>query len=227
MNDNVRFINHNSSRNLSLKLDTMYSTLNFNKNSMIGNPGISLVKIGLIDNKPPLDYNLTNYNKTFYNSNSNINQNETIENSKIKNLKIASSFSAEKELNKDNNKNKYISLFKPLVFQTIKKNSLNENSKINKKRKKKVFNKEYYNGELQNLSNRLFGYNHKKINENMKNLIFGKKEEKEKEEDSFYISNININNDNLIKNREKLLNDAKILSSNYKTSSDYFEKFNY
>ena len=227
MNDNVRFINHNSSRNLSLKLDTMYSTLNSNKNSMIGIPGISLVKIGLIDNKPPLDYNLMNYNKTFYNSNSNINQNETIENSKIKNLKIASSFSAEKELNKDNNKNKYINLFKPLVFQTIKKNSLNENSKINKKRKKKVFNKEYYHGELQNLSNRLFGYNHKKINENMKNLIFGKKEEKEKEEDSFYISNININNDNLIKNREKLLNDAKILSSNYKTSSDYFEKFNY
>ena len=227
MNDNVRFINHNSSRNLSLKLDTMYSTLNSNKNSMIGIPGISLVKIGLIDNKPPLDYNLTNYNKTFYNSNSNINQNETIEKSKIKNLKIASSFSAEKELNKDNNKNKYINLFKPLVFQTIKKNSLNENSKINKKRKKKIFNKEYYNGELQNLSNRLFGYNHKKINENMKNLIFGKKEEKEKEEDSFYNSNININNDNLIKNREKLLNDAKILSSNYKTSSDYFEKFNY
>ena len=227
MSNNSRFINHNSSRSINLKLDSIYSNLFSNNNSLVGNPGISIVKIGLIDNKPPLDYNLTNYNKTFYNSNSNINQNETIEKSKIKNLKIASSFSAEKELNKDNNKNKYINLFKPLVFQTIKKNSLNENSKINKKRKKKIFNKEYYNGELQNLSNRLFGYNHKKINENMKNLIFGKKEEKEKEEDSFYISNININNDNLIKNREKLLNDAKILSSNYKTSSDYFEKFNY
>jgi hypothetical protein len=59
----------------------------------------------------------------------------------------------------------------------------------------------------------------------MKNLIFGKKDEKE--EDPFYSTSNNINNDNLIKNREKILNDAKILSSNYKVSSGYFDKFNF
>ena len=226
MNDNRRFINHNSSRSLNLKLESIYSAIFSNKNSFTGNPGISAVKIGLIDNKPPLDYNLTNYNKIIYDTNSNINQNKTIENSGVKNLKVASSFSAEKNLNNDINKNRYINLFKPLVFQPIKKNSVNENSKINvKKKKKNLFNKEYYNGKLQNLSDRLFGYNHKKINDNMKNLIFGKKEEKE--EDPFYSSSNNINNDIRIKNREKILNDAKLLSSNYKVSSGYFEKFNF
>ena len=225
MINNSRFINHNSSRSINLKLDSIYSNLFSNNNSLVGNPGISIVKIGLIDNKPPLDYNLTNYTKNFYNTNSNINQYETIDNSKIKNLKATSSFSAEKNLNEDNNKNRYINLFKPIVFQSIKKNPINENSKNNVKRKKNIFNREYYNGQLQNLSNRLFGYNHKKINDNMKNLIFGKKDEKE--EDPFYSTSNNINNDNLIKNREKILNDAKILSSNYKVSSGYFDKFNF
>ena len=158
-----KLINHKSARSLNLKLDSIknnYQNKIYEIYSKIGHPGISIIKISLIENKPPLEYNLTTTSNTFYNKNSG-NYNPNFSNSPLKNSNENTSFSAGKIINLKKSNISFFNLFKPLSSESIKKNSLDQKLKFMKKRNN-FFNKAFYKEELQSLSNRLFWRQQKK-----------------------------------------------------------------
>ena len=82
-----KLINHKSARSLNLKLNSIkynYQNKIYEIYSKIGHPGISIIKIRLIENKLPLEYNLPTTSNTFYNKNSG-NYNPNFSNSPLKN----------------------------------------------------------------------------------------------------------------------------------------------
>ncbi len=159
--------------------------------------GFSYVKKRLINNKPPIKYNLSNSSNSFEDKNSKIYHYHNLSNSQLKNPIKTTSFSAKKETNNKNNKISLFNLFKPI--QSIKKDTLN-NKQINlKKSNNKCLNKAFYKDKLQNLNNRLFGYNKVKNNKNHN-----------KEEEDPFFSKDNINK-NILKNSQRLFSDSNIL----------------
>jgi len=123
-----KLINHKSARSLNLKLDSIknnYQNKIYEIYSKIGHPGISIIKISLIENKPPLEYNLTTSSNTFYNKNSG-NYNPNFSNPPLKNSNENTSFSAGKIINLKKSNISFFNLFKPLSSESIKKNSLNQ-----------------------------------------------------------------------------------------------------
>ena len=198
-----------STKSLNLKLDSINYNLNTKKKlnelyHLIGGPGFSYVKKRLINNKPPIKYNLSNSSNSFEDKNSKIYHYHNLSNSQLKNPIKTTSFSSKKETNNKNIKISLFNLFKPI--QSIKKDTLN-NKQINlKKSNNKCLNKAFYKDKLQNLSNRLFGYNKVKNNKNHN-----------KEEEDPFFSKDNINK-NIIKNSQRLFSDSNILLSKYNSN---------
>jgi hypothetical protein len=215
-----KLINHKSARSLNLKLDSIkynYQNKIYEIYSKIGHPGISIIKISLIENKPPLEYNLTTTSNTFYNKNSG-NYNPNFSNSPLKNSNDNTSFSVGKIINLKKSNNSFFNLFKPLSSESIKKNSLNQKLKFIKNRNN-FFNKAFYKGEIQSLSNRLFGDTKKKKKTKETRI--------EVEEDPFFSPNNSNNIDNnLLKSKEKLLSignsDKKYKIENYNSFNNVF-----
>ena len=215
-----KLTNHKSAKSLNLKLDSIkynYQNKIYEIYSKIGYPGLSLIKISLIENKPPLEYNLTTTSNTFYNKNTG-NYISTFTNSPLKNSNENTSFSTGKIFNKKQSNNSFFNLFKPISSESIKKKPLNQKLKFIKYRNN-FFNKAFYKGEIQSLSNRLFGDTKKKKKTKETRI--------EVEEDPFFSPNNSNNIDNnLLKSKERLLSignsDKKYKIENYNSFNNVF-----
>lgn len=195
-----------SAKSINLKLDSINYNINTKKKlnelyHLIGGPGFSYDKNGLINNKPPIKYNLSNISNSFDEKNIKTYHYYSLSNSQLKNKMKITSFSDEKLNNNKKNKQSLFNLFKPV--QSIKKNNLKEHII---KKNNKFLNKAFYKGKLQNLSNRLFGYIKVKNNKNY---------DKEIEDPFFSKDNIN---QNKFKNRQRLFSDNDILLSKYNSN---------
>lgn len=230
-----KFVSTVGDLNLKVLNDNSSAKSRFNElYTIIG--GNSYGKIGLITNKPPVEFNVNSsintYNKVNDNFYFNDNNKKNFPNPNFKNLNYKSpiktnnlvnsksythnSFSSEKKkfINK-NEKKEYVDLFKPIVLNSIKLSSTNRNSnhkkiEIQLPKRDNIFNKKFFKNELDNFNSLLFGTtNDGSLRKN-----------EEEEIDPFYSSQ----NDNIKKTRFMDESGSKFLSKYSKTNNTKIQK---